>query len=45
MTDQPRQRTYTWADMTPALEAARRLSGLEYLHAIARGELPPHPSA
>lgn len=43
MTHLPRERTYTWADMTPALEAARRLSGLEYLHAIARGELPPAP--
>ncbi|GGL01048.1 PaaI family thioesterase [Deinococcus radiotolerans] len=43
MTHLPRERTYTWADMTPALEAARRLSGLDYLHAIARGELPAAP--
>ncbi|WP_189075047.1 PaaI family thioesterase [Deinococcus sedimenti] len=43
MADPTRQRTYTWDDMTPALEAARRLSGLEYLHAMVRGELPPPP--
>ncbi|WP_199084247.1 PaaI family thioesterase [Deinococcus sp. UR1] len=47
MTDAPltndRQRTYTWADTAPALAALRTLSGLEFLRAIARGDLPPSP--
>ncbi|GAA0509758.1 PaaI family thioesterase [Deinococcus depolymerans] len=47
MTDAPltndRQRTYTWADTAPALAALRTLSGLEFLRAIARGDLPASP--
>ena len=47
MTDAPltndRQRTYTWADTAPTLAALRTLSGLEFMHAIARGDLHPSP--
>jgi uncharacterized protein (TIGR00369 family) len=44
MTD-PRTRTYTWQDPAETLERARQLSGLEYLRAMARGELPGPPIA
>ncbi len=44
MTDQ-RTRTYTWDDPLAGLSAARSLSGLEYLRAMQRGELPGPPIA
>lgn len=40
-----RTRTYTWDDPLAGLGAARSLSGLEYLRAMARGELPGPPLA
>ncbi|WP_224365138.1 PaaI family thioesterase [Hyalangium versicolor] len=40
-----RTRTVTWRDPREGLASARTLSGLEYLRAIARGELPPAPIA
>ncbi len=41
--DVARTRTYGWSDPAPGAAAARGMSGLEYLHAIARGELPRPP--
>ena len=43
MTEQTRRREITWED--PAIFARRigELSGLEFLRAIGRGELPPPP--
>ena len=41
----PRPRTVTWRDPREGLGAARRLSGLEYLRAIIRGEVPGAPIA
>lgn len=38
-----RTRTVTWRDPREGLAAAKRLSGLEYLRAIIRGELPGAP--
>ncbi|ULH17269.1 PaaI family thioesterase (plasmid) [Deinococcus sp. KNUC1210] len=38
-----RTRTYTWEDPLVGAEAARQMSGLDYLKAIARGEYPPPP--
>jgi uncharacterized protein (TIGR00369 family) len=35
----------TWEDPTAGAEAAAKMSGLEYLRAIARGELPTPPVA
>ena len=40
-----RTRTVAWQDPLPGSEAARELGGLEYLRAIARGELPAAPIA
>lgn len=40
-----RTRTYSWADPQVGLAAARSLSGLEYLQAMQRGELPGPPIA
>jgi uncharacterized protein (TIGR00369 family) len=40
-----RTRTSTWDDPVPGIEAARSLSGLEYMRAIARGEAPAPPLA
>lgn len=40
-----RQRTYTWQDPLIGADAARQMSGLDYLRAMARGELPPPPIA
>ena len=42
MTDQ-RLRTYTWADPAALADAARTMSGLEFLDAIADGLLPAPP--
>ena len=40
-----RTRTYSWDDPLAGLGAARTLSGLDYLRAMARGELPGPPIA
>lgn len=41
----PRTRTVTWRDPREGASAAKKLSGLEYLRAIQRGELPAPPIA
>lgn len=46
MTENPestRTRTFTWEDPHALAEAGRHLSGLEFLHKIVAGELPPPP--
>ena len=40
-----RSRTVTWLDPALGVEAGTRLSGLEYLRAMSRGEAPPPPLA
>lgn len=40
-----RERTVTWIDPLPAAEKALTMSGLDYLRALQRGELPPAPIA
>lgn len=40
-----RQRTVTWDDPMIGAQAAPTMSGLDYLHAIERGELPAPPIA
>lgn len=40
-----RTRTVTWADPMIGAEAAMSLSGLDYLRAIADGDIPPPPVA
>jgi uncharacterized protein (TIGR00369 family) len=45
MSAEERTRTYTWDDPFAGLGAARSLSGLEYLRAMAREELPAPPIA
>lgn len=40
-----RTRIVAWEDPLPGAEAARESSGLEYLRALARGELPAAPIA
>ncbi len=40
-----RARTVSWEDPGPGAEAAAEMGGLEYLRAIARGELPAAPIA
>lgn len=40
-----RTRIIQWADPTNALQIAQTMSGLDYLRAIASGELPPPPIA
>jgi uncharacterized protein (TIGR00369 family) len=42
---QPRERTVAWTDPVESASLAAGLSGLEYLRAIASGELPPPPMA
>ena len=41
--DNSRTRTFTWEDPRALAEAARGLSGLEYLQKIVSGELPRPP--
>jgi uncharacterized protein (TIGR00369 family) len=41
----PRTRTITWYDPLLALERGREMSGLEFLNAIIRGDLPIPPSS
>ena len=38
-----RTRTITWQDPLPGAEAGARMSGMEYLRAMGRGELPYPP--
>jgi uncharacterized protein (TIGR00369 family) len=40
----PRTRTTTWTEPAPALTLGRSMSGLEFLLATQRGEIPPPPS-
>jgi len=40
-----RTRAYTWDDPMIGARAAQTMSGLEYLHAVQRGELPGAPIA
>src|SRR3954471_20946069 len=42
---QPRERTIAWDDPAAAAARGKGLSGLEYMHAIAAGEIPPPPIA
>jgi uncharacterized protein (TIGR00369 family) len=42
---QPRERRITWDDPVAAAAKGRGLSGLEYMHAIATGDIPPPPIA
>ena len=43
MPDSSRTRTFSWQDPAIGAQAARTRSGLDYLLAISRGELPPPP--
>jgi uncharacterized protein (TIGR00369 family) len=40
-----RTRTITWQDPLPTAAAGARMAGLEYVTAVAAGELPPPPIA
>ena len=40
-----RTRTASWDDPAPGMEAALSLSGLEYMRAIAKGDVPAPPLA
>jgi uncharacterized protein (TIGR00369 family) len=42
---QPRERTIAWDDPVAAAARGKGLSGLEYMSAIAAGEIPPPPIA
>lgn len=42
-TQPDRTRTYTWSDPMDTAAGLGRLAGIEMLHAIVRGELPPPP--
>jgi uncharacterized protein (TIGR00369 family) len=41
----PRSRTVTWYDPLAALELVRSLTGLEFIQAIIRGDIPLPPSS
>ena len=43
--EDPRSRTFTWHDPAATAAAGAALSGLDYISAIATGELPPPPIA
>jgi len=43
MTPDARTRTFTWHDPMTGAQAARSLSGLDYLAAMSRGEYPLPP--
>jgi uncharacterized protein (TIGR00369 family) len=45
LNDQNRERTYSWSDPKSFADAARELSGLEFLRGIADGSLPAAPIA
>jgi uncharacterized protein (TIGR00369 family) len=38
-----RTRTYVWHDPMMSAKAGTKLAGIEYMHAMMRGELPPPP--
>ena len=40
-----RERTFTWADPTPAARAGREMQGLQYMQAIVDGTVPEPPIA
>ena len=40
---EPRSKTVQWYDPLASAAAGRELSGLEHLHAVAEGRLPPAP--
>lgn len=40
-----RTRLVTWQDPLPAAQAGAQLSGIEYMNAVAAGEIPPPPIA
>jgi len=42
---EPKRRTVTWEDPLIGAHAAASMSGLDYLRAIAAGEIPPPPIA
>src|SRR3954452_8340536 len=42
---QPRERTIAWDDPVAAAASGRDLSGLDYMHAIAAGQIPQPPIA
>jgi uncharacterized protein (TIGR00369 family) len=44
-TDATRTRTITWQDPTTVAEAGAAMRGLDYMRALAAGELPPPPIA
>ena len=43
MTDDERSRTITWQDPTIGATAMRTMTGLDYLHAMIDGAVPPPP--
>lgn len=43
--DPARTRTYSWKDPVASAQAARQMTGLEFLRKIAAGELPAPPIA
>ena len=43
MDSDTRSRTVTWSDPAPPLALVRTMSGLDYLTALAAGEIPPPP--
>ena len=43
MHDTTRQRTFTWSDPQPTIDAAQTMDGLAVMKAIADGSLPPPP--
>lgn len=45
MTENNRTRTYSWHDPMETASAARQMSGLEFLQALIRGEIPAPPIA
>jgi len=38
-----RSRTFTWGDPLIGAQAAQKMSGMDYLHALLRGEFPAAP--
>ena len=40
-----RSRTYSWSDPIALGEAGSTMSGLEFMHAVIAGKLPPPPIA
>ena len=42
-TDDTRTRRYSWSDPKPGADAARRMSGLDYITAMMKGAIPVGP--